>query len=173
MKNGLKRSRRSTRPWDRSGAIEAAHHRANRRQLSRIAERSGAARIVDSRLAPPNAVPQSPQNFSRGSFSTPHEGHTAFNGAPHCAQNFRPSRLSVPHFRTAHSTHSPCRGSALAVIQVACIEAKHEFAERIVLPCALRGTSQTPNLRDHRGAEDHLSNLLARVPTPQVNVTPP
>ena len=47
---------------------------------------------------PAVAAPQSPQNFSPGSFSAPHEAHTGFNGPPHCAQNFRPARLSVPHF---------------------------------------------------------------------------
>jgi len=43
-------------------------------------------------------APHSPQYFSAGSFSAPHEGHTGFNAAPHCAQNFRPARLSVPQF---------------------------------------------------------------------------
>jgi hypothetical protein len=47
---------------------------------------------------PVSAAPHSPQNFSAGSFSAPHDAHRAFRGAPHSAQNFLPSRFSVAHF---------------------------------------------------------------------------
>src|SRR5579863_10225737 len=44
-----------------------------------------------------SAFPQSPQNFSAGSLEAPQRAHLAAIGAPHCAQNLRPSRLSTPH----------------------------------------------------------------------------
>jgi hypothetical protein len=61
--------------------------------------------LVAAAALPAVAAPQSPQNFSPGSFSVPHAGHTGLNGAPHCAQNFRPSRLSVPHFEQCMLPH--------------------------------------------------------------------
>jgi hypothetical protein len=54
-------------------------------------------------------APQSPQNFSPGSFDAPHRGHFEASGAPHSPQNLRPSRLSELHFaqRTATLIAAP------------------------------------------------------------------
>src|SRR5260370_32417878 len=56
------------------------------------------ARTGDVALCDASCAPQLPQNFSLGSFDAPQPAHLAANGAPHSAQNRRPSRLSVPHF---------------------------------------------------------------------------
>ncbi len=56
------------------------------------------AGLATAAALPAVAAPQSPQNFSPGSFSAPQAGNTGFNCAPHCAQNFRPYRLSVADF---------------------------------------------------------------------------
>src|SRR5215469_12491984 len=46
----------------------------------------------------PSPAPHSPQKFSAGSMAAPHRGHFAASLDPHWVQNFRPSRLSAPHF---------------------------------------------------------------------------
>src|SRR5713101_6378622 len=52
---------------------------------------------ADAALAA-TAAPHSPQKSSPGSFEAPHRGHWRASATPHFEQNFRPSRLSVPHF---------------------------------------------------------------------------
>jgi hypothetical protein len=38
------------------------------------------------------------QNFARGGFSAPHDGHLRANGVAHSMQNFALSGFSIPHF---------------------------------------------------------------------------
>ena len=45
-----------------------------------------------------NAVPHSPQNLSSRWFAAPHLEQVMASGAPHAAQNLRPSRLRLLHF---------------------------------------------------------------------------
>jgi hypothetical protein len=60
--------------------------------------KSASQKRVMSRSATRAAFRNCRKNFSLGSFDAPQRAHLAANGAPHSAQNRRPSRLSVPHF---------------------------------------------------------------------------
>src|ERR1700731_4874387 len=94
---------------------------------------SGAAGVVADGLAetacpfPASAAPHSPQNFSAGSFSAPHDAHRAFRGAPHSAQNFLPSRFSVAHFEQ-RILRTQLIEQRLCVFQIGGVEALSEPA---------------------------------------------
>jgi hypothetical protein len=72
-----------------------------------------ASGVDSARLAAPisfNSLPHSPQNLSCGWFGAPHLEQVIASGAPHTAQNLRPSRLSLLHFEQRILLYSGCAG---------------------------------------------------------------
>ena len=66
--------------------------------LIRTPARSGRGALWEMPFGASIVVEHCAQNFARGGFSAPHDGHLRANGAAHSIQNLALSGFSTPHF---------------------------------------------------------------------------